>query len=948
MKQERIITYDLGADVITSVADFIDTHFISKGKDLSRIAIIFGGERPSLFLKRELAQRIKSCYFSPRFFTMDAFIDYILIQQAPFTKISEMDACYMIYIIAKHIAPSIVREQRFSEFLPWAREVMLFIDQLDMDDISNEVSRYIQEHATIGYDVPESINALLEHLIAIRERYHARMLERKSYARGFRYRQTSRVVGKMVCDEFETLLFCNFFFLHETEKKILSTFYKNKNAFFFFNGSQKDWPVLAECARNFQCAIEPQTGSSKHGTFPSISFYAGFDVHSQMSIIQSILKQIPEQDNTVIVLPNPDTIIPLLSEITSDIDNFNVSMGYPLKRSSFYSLCELIFKAQETRCNTTYYARDYLNVIRHPLIKNLIILRNPSITRVVIHKIEEILLGLEETDLGGQLFFPLQAIEECTELFVFVGRTLGHMGVESITRNELKSIIQTVHLLSFTLWEGIHSFAQFAKSMETFLDTLIRLSFLKNYPLNISVVKQIFSILDEFMSAEYKEEVFEEGEIFKLFTQYIEGKRIAFKGTPLKGLQILGLLETRALNFKNVIIMDVNEGVFPHVRISTPLIPREIMTALGLTSIEREEEIQRYHFMRLIESAQKVFIIYDDREDKEKSRFIEELLWRKQKDQASLVIEPVKKGSYTVNVMFAPRAVKKRSYIIDYLKNDFIFSATSINTYIKCPLRFYYQYVLHLREKEDFLEEPEGSDIGTFIHSLLEDAYKPFIGKKPDINKKFINSFLKIFTSRFEREFTKKMKSDSFMVQEVMCYRLKQFLENEQQRQVDIIHGIEKEYTNSLSLGRHSIKFTAKVDRIDEVNGTIVVIDYKTGGDILTPANIKTLETINCRDRVSIKKKIRSFQLPLYIYFVKNEYNNIPLDAALYNIRTVELVPFSSKIGESFPFTRSIPLCMNALCYVIEEILDPTIPFMPDNEEIMFCKNCPFQAMCCR
>ncbi len=946
MSGNRIITYDLKDDVIKTVADFIDANFIKKGKDLSKIGIIFGGERPSLFIKRELSRRVKKAYISPRFFGMDAFIDYIVRKNVNISKISEMDACHTIYTIAKQIAPMLVHERRFSEFLPWSREIMLFIDQLDMDEVSDKATRFIQEGADIGYDVPESVNALLEYIISIRNAYHAFMSEHKQYARGFRYLEASRIIKEIECDEFDALIFCNIFFLHQTERKILKILYDKGKTYLFFYGSQNEWPILADTASVFKCKIEPHTKDLYVKKEPKVSFYSGFDIHSQTSIAHKLIQNIKEPEETVLVLPDSDNIIPLLSEITSDVEDFNVSMGYPLKRSSLYSLLELIFKAQSTRRHGVYYVRDYLQVIRHPLIKNLYIFKNNAVTRVTVHKVEEVLLGIEPTDLGGSLFISLDKIVRCHDLFNIVGSTLKQMGYEVPSRDEFIDIIKEIHTFAFSIWENINSFIYFNEAMEKFLDMLIKSSYLKNYPLNLSITRQIFSILDEFAIATYKEETFDQEEIFELFKKYLEGKRISFKGTPLKGLQILGRLETRSLNFKNVIIMDVNEGIFPHVHVITPLIPRDIMIALGLRMIEREDEIQRYHFMRLINASENVCLIYDIGKDKERSRFIEEIIWQKEKKLKRLGVCPINKGSYNIKIKIEQKVINKQPYIVDFIKNKFVFSASSLNTYIKCPVRFYYQYMLHIEEKEDLFDEPEGKDIGNFIHTFLENIFKEYINKKPRIDRKFKDRFLKIFNEKFNTDFAKKMRADSFMVKQIMEYRLRQFLENEERRDVDAVLGVEKVYQGTIKVGKENIKIIAKVDRIDKKSDKVFVIDYKTGTNIEMPVTSNKLSTVDRYNRDLAKSYIRSFQIPLYIYFVQREYPKNCIDAALYNLRNTELIKFSEKVMEEYPYKKTMEHTMIALKDIIAEIINDNIPFIPTRDNSNYCLNCPFKALC--
>jgi hypothetical protein len=944
MKNDPVHTCLLSEDLIGTIADYLT----ERPRELSRIAIVFPGERPRHFLNRELSKRLSHSFFSPYYFTIDAFIDYVLLKNKPFTKVSEMDASYILYTIIKKNMPKLLPVVgTFSSFLPWARELIHIIDQLDIDCVEPDKLKSSQSFLSLGYDIPDGISELLENIYELRNALHAVLKTRSSFTRALRYTETLKVLDTIPLSEFDEVYFAGFFFMHEAEKRIIKKLYDRSQARFFFQGNASEWPVLKDVAHFFNLSIVTE----KEATLPfnECMLYAGFDTHSQASIAHRLLKDIARADekDTVIVLPNPDTVIPLLSELSIENNDFNVSMGYPLVRSSFYSLCELIFTAQESRRKDCYYSRDYLKVLRHPILKNLSNTKDAALTRAVIHKIEEFLLGMQDTAIGSSLFIDLSLVETLAELPQAVMNTLHDAESLHVTDDDIKSIVLEIHTLAFRLWEGVRSLDRFARTMETFIDGLLTFKvFSKDYPLNTNIVDRILGILDEIRIAEYRDETFDQSEIFTLFLKRVEGEKIAFKGTPLNGLQILGRLETRSLTFKNVIILDMNEGVMPQGVQSSALLPREVLTALGLQRIERAEEIERYHCMRLIRGAQNVSFVYDGRADKEKSRFIAELEWIRQQSSGTLASIPEARASYSLSLGDSQRVVKKEPYLIEYLKNEFVFSATSLNTYLECPLKFYYQYALRLKEKEDFLEEPEGADVGTFIHELLETELGIFVGKKPLYDEAFNNSFFAAFHKKFEAEFVRQMKSDSFAVREVMLYRLKQFLEYDAARPVASIIGLEKEYKGVLPLASCSINIVAKVDRIDRMDGgEIVVLDYKTGSKVKTPAKLSALEGCDLNDRKSIKKLVRSFQLPLYMYFVMQDFPDIPCDAGLYQLRNLDITYFSKKV-EEYPFSESLALTFSALESIVAELFNPGVPFDADHSNQATCEHCPFLGFC--
>lgn len=936
---DKIITYSFGEDFIGNLAYFVEENFLKKNKDISRLCFVFGGKRPALFLKKELANRMKKSFFPPNFFSMDEFIEYVTAKKELFSKITDMDACFIIYNLTKKISPDIlIKREKFSEFLPWAREILSFIEQLDLEDINIKSLKNIQKNAYIGYEIPESINTLLGNIITLRKAYHEILEERKIYSRGFTYLSASKIIKDLSFDEFDKILFCNFFYLHKTEKIIIKHLYDTEKAMLFFQGDENKWPVLKEISENFSCSIKPQKQFEPHYNF---SLHSGFDTHSQVCMAREIIKNIENPDDTVIVLPDAESLIPLLSEISFSVKKLNVSLGYPLKRSSLYSLFDSIFKAQFTKKESLYYSKDYLNVLRHPFIKNLKILKDPSITRVTIHKIEELLTGTIDNPLGGSLFINLSDIKNLDALYIFASDTLETMETE-VSRSELKNLVEEIHNYFFHFWENINTFSDFSMKLKNLLNFLVEKSPLHNYPPNFKVVEQLFSKTDELKNAIFNQEIFSQTDIFKIFLNLLENEMISFSGSSLQGLQILGLLETRALNFKNVIVMDVNESILPKLQIYEPLIPREVMINLGLNRFEKEEEIQRYQFMRLISSSENVHLIYGESRDREKSRFIENLVWEREKKENRLNVVPVHYGTFGIKVSPKKEKIKKSEEFILFLKN-FVYSASSLNTYIKCPLRFYYRYVLGLKEKDDLFEDIESSELGNFVHKLFEETFKNFVGRKPVIDENFRKYFFDVFDRQFKDTFEKRMKSDSFLIKEVMKFRLERFLDNENKRDVTEIIGVERLFDDEIELPEMKFKITSKIDRIDRLSdGTLFVIDYKTGSSAEKPT-IGRIEELDISSRESIKNIVKSFQLPLYFHMIQKNYRDDTINAAFYLLQTLEIKELLKDPEEQKQVIRK---CIKSLSSMVAEILNPDVPFSADDEDTNYCKNCPFPTLC--
>ncbi|MDD5044500.1 MAG: PD-(D/E)XK nuclease family protein [Candidatus Omnitrophica bacterium] len=938
---DKIIAYNLDEHFIEKLSSFIEGNFLGKSTDLSRLAIVFGGKRPALFLNRALSRKIKKSFVPPRYFSMDEFIEYIVSSHSPLAKISDLDACFAIYNLVREISPGILKKrEKFSQFLPWAREIAGFIEQLDIENIQPAALEEIKLKAQIGYDVPQTINTLLKDMARVRKKYHAFLEAKKIFSRGFTYLLASTNVKKSQFEEFDSILFCNLFYLSKTEEEVVKSIYTQGKAVLLFQGSEKEWPTLARLAKVFSHPIQPAK-PAKPGY--QLNIRSGFDTQSQAALVRTALSTVKNLESTVVVLPAPENVIPLLSEIASGIGDFNVSLGYPLKRSSLYSVFELIFKAQSSQKDAAYYTRDYLKVLMHPLIKNLKLFREPSVTRVLIHKIEEVLTGQEESELAASLFVRLEQIEGLELLYAEAEQTLKKMEIK-VKRGDLKETVKTLHALLFSSWVGLDSFKGFALALDSFCAYLVKNSYLAGYPMNLKALEKVLSIKDEVGLADFSKEKFSREDIFKIFMDKLAGEVTSFSGSPLKGLQVLGLFETRALNFENVIILDVNETILPRLRIFEPLVPRDVTVALGIDRLEKEEEIQRYQFMRLVSGGRQVNLIYEESKDKEKSRFIEELIWEKEKAENSLEAVVVRKASFQVKVLPKKLRIEKTPQVLRSLE-EMVFSASRVDTYIRCPLQFYYRYVLGLKEKEELSDDPEASDIGTFLHELLKEAFGKFLHKAPVIDEKFRDYFMRLYEQKFDSAFKNKMRSDSFMLKAIVDERLKSFLDAEAKRGIKEVLELEQERNFSVALDKKDYKFTAIVDRVDRLtDDSLLIIDYKSGSaelPVRSPDKIKEMEL----SRESVKHLIKSFQLPVYFYCIKNVYPALPLNVGLYHLRTADIDCYV-KQKDLNTVEDIMAVFKKPLGFILDEILSPYAVFQADDEEPRICENCAYFYLC--
>jgi len=918
-----IFTVDFTKNFIDELTGYLDREYLSVGRALDRVGIVFGGQRPAYFLKRALAIRIGKAFIPPRFYTIDGLMGELADISGKHRLLSAVEECYALFGLVRGLAPELLEGRgSFAQFMPWAGEILDFIGELDLEDISAGALKDIEASARIGYPVPASINALLEQVLTLREAFHRRLASKGWTRRTLQYLRAKENVHAAVLD-YDEVIFANFFYFHHTEEAVAKELYSRGQATLIFQGDQRKWPVLERIARRFGCDL--REGDQPTPTAFALNAYSAFDVHSEAAMARDILNTSGDLSSTVVILPDGQALIPLLSAFPSEMSGFNVSMGYPVKRGSLYTLLQCIFMAQVSRRGDRYYTRDYLAVLHHPLVRDLRLLADPAALGVLLHKTEEVLKGRIPGNLSGKLFVELSEIETDTVLFDEAGASL------ALPRSILSAEFKNLHHLLFAQWEGLNGLNGFGAALGVFLGQMRASGAMEAYPVNSSIAVKISEIKEMFERSSFEGEVFTIEELIKIFEGIAGRQMVSFSGTPLKGLQVLGLFETRSLNFDNVIIMDTNEGVLPKVEARASLIPREVMSQLGVDRLELEEEIQRYQFMRVISAAKNVHVIYQQNREKEPSRFLEELIWEQQVRLGKLKTFPARRVAFQTGVSRSMRQAVKTPRMLEYLRR-FTWSASSVNTYLKNPYEFYLRYVLGLREQDDLLDEPDAAVIGNFLHHFLEAVYRPFEGRRLELDAAFEGHFWALFERHFKAEFTAKRGSDDFLIRRVMEHKLKNFLSFEQRRmaQVTRLIAVEKDFTGTLNLLSGKYPFKTRVDRVEEhAGGMIAVLDYKTGSMDKLP--VRPLSLSDSPDRTEIFEKIHSFQLPLYMHFVSAAMPGLAVNAGLFLLRTADINYFFSDRFPQAPLASVIAPYWQALDVLLAEIMNPVVPF-EDND----------------
>ncbi|MDD5066638.1 MAG: PD-(D/E)XK nuclease family protein, partial [bacterium] len=737
------------------------------------------------------------------------------------------------------------------------------------------------------------------------------------------------------------------------EQKVIQYLHKKGKARIIWHGHPEEWEkVLKPLAHLFQGELEVIKGKEKPGT-NNINIYSGTDLHSQVMGVRQVLSREKLKD-TVIVLPLADTLFPLLSYGIENLrkekvlDQFNISMGYPLNRTSFFTLMNQILEIQKFTRNRDrkgmgpllYPGRQYMDILSSPFIKNM---KNDLVRPVILAISQALAGGLEKSPLKGLTLLCLQEIHKDKELLKAVRESSGITDEAMISQT-----IQMVHTRFFHDFEDIRTLEGLCERMEQLIDHILLNSEVRSYILSGEVFNRFFAAMNEIRKTSLSREELEKELVLDLFLFSLNHENISFETKPLQEMEIIGMLETRNLNFRNVVMLDVQEGVMPAEKKIDPLVPAGLYSVLGLPDHEKNQEMYRYYFTRLVRGAENVHLFYIQDESKQRSRYIEELIWKKEKEEKRLNALAVRKIFFPVRLISRQEkeiVIPKGNVILSKLKK-MSYSASGLDSYLRCRLKFYFEKVLGLKEEKKVREDIDQAERGILVHRILRDTFLPFMGQDLESRKypEMESHLLKTIEKHFQAQ---PSTGEYYLFRKITENHLKNFLKKDLERKTPfrVLH-LEKKWETHFPVNGQEVVLKGFIDRVDTMRDRVVIFDYKTGsllpGDSVDPdADIDTAE--------KIREHISSFQLPVYIrLFLDNE----PA-AKLENLEAVFISVLDST--EKFLFTgRSLAsftrekiytdFYLKALTNLLQEILDPEVPFTRYKDTD--CRDCPFIHLC--
>ena len=908
-------------------------HLLDKhGNNMSGVVALMPNHRSCIYLRQALRSGAAQTIWAPEIITLKDWI----FSRSTLNEIEPLEQVLELYEAFK----AKEGEETFEEFLSIARVTLSDFDEVDMQlTDAKPFFNFLERLQSLkvyepGEDETEYTIRYRKFWKLFRELYFAfreqLLASKKGYA-GMIYRDVAEIM-KLDQTTFglsDSFYLIGFSTLNKSEESIIEagSFFRNKKGLLRYDS--KLWQTDLISTRPLNLNI---VGVAKNiGQTRVVA-----------DILSNKLKLGPEgEKETAVIVLDEKLLNPLLAAVPENISALNISMGYPLKESpiaellrSLFSLHDNVERFKTKRKNQLrFYYKDIFDLFHHPYSAYLV----PG-KRVVSDFVEDI-RHYNRMMVSAEELNKKFAGSNIDKLFWYADNTRDFL-------NGLAGLVEALRI----------SFLELTESKEKDLTVDLELLFYINN--SITNLRNVLTYNTSGLTIE---------SVRKLLLEDLRNVRIPFDGEPVRGLQMMGMIETQCLDFKNVIVVSMNEGIFPSGKTQHSYIPFEMRKEF-LTTHREKDAYSAYLFYRLLQRSENVYLLYNTESDEmgggEKSRFILQL-----QHELKLVNPKATINDLVYSVDPPPPLpeemiviTKDESLLQKFIRDNEVFgiSPSAINTYINCSLQYYFRYIAQLREQDEVEESIEAATLGTAVHFVLENVYADIIDQP--VTPEFIEGIIKNrdwIDKLLHESLSKRFDGDSlrhgknYLLYRVCLKLINEFLKKEKEELKQLASAgldmkvllLEKSMQHQVQVGAHSIKIKGKVDRVDVSKGIISIADYKTG----TPYGSK-IATDDVSLFSSDPKYSKAMQLLTYawMYWRSNGSPDIQLRSGIYWLRDMSKGFDSLKMDGDERINSNVLLAFEeVLRKVMEELLNPDIPFIKTTEKER-CTHCEFVKICRR
>lgn len=900
---------------------------------LSDVKIVLPNKRAKVFLIESLKNHLESTSFAPTIINVEDFIQEI----SGLRTIDPIELLFEFYEVYLSVTEK-TKQQTFEEFATWAKTAIQDFNEIDRYLLNpSHVFSYLKDiEALKRWNLePSNTTKLIDthlefwsRLPLYYEFFYKHLKAKKVGYQGMLYREAVANLDSFTNQLQTQIVFAGFNALNQAEECIFKHLAnENKAKIYwdidevFLNDSYHDAGLFI---RKFKKEWKPFVNQDFEWVVNHFSEEKNIEIIGtpksigQAKIVGTIIEKIqsenPNLEKTAVVLGDENLLLPVLYGLPDSVDALNITMGYPSKNNPAQLLISKLFKLhtnakQRNEKSYTFYYKEVLDILNHPLVEPYC-------------KVEEVVKVINNNNFT---FFSNQ------KLF-------------SLYEEKYPNTDNKFFKLLFTRWDD--SISDILVNLNSILLTIK--SYLSNDDAEEKVTKAfVYSVFKTINKLTNYHETYNQIEslpsLQSIYKQIIDLAEVSFEGEPLSGLQVMGVLESRVLDFENVIITSVNEGKFPAGKSQNSFIPYDVKKELGLPTYKEKDAIYCYHFYHLLLRAKNVWLLYNTDNEGidagEKSRFITQLEIEKQpKHNITSTIY----NAVLPEKAYEPVSIPKTDKILTRLHEiatDKGFSPSSLTNYIRNPLQFYMQRILRINEADEVEENIAVNTLGTIIHNALEELYTPYLNQflvlhhmeamEAKIDEVILKHFKEIYK---EGEITKGKNLLAFEVAKRNVYNFLQ-LEKKDIEEGQAIKVLLLEASLSCEIEVKSlpfpIKIAGKVDRIEERNGTVRIIDYKTG-----KVDGNSLKIQDFGDLTSDIKNEKIIQLLCYALMFENHElkQNREVSAGIVSFKNMKngFLPFGLGKGKEAELVISTEILEDfklELEKLIVEIFNPEIPF---------------------
>jgi CRISPR/Cas system-associated exonuclease Cas4 (RecB family) len=941
------------------------------GETMHDITIVFPNRRSILYFNKYLSQIVNKPVWAPQCVTISAYIQ-------SFSELQKADDLLLLFDLYAVYCKIRNSNETFDNFYYWGELMLSDFDDIDkylvdaqnlFQNLSalkniNEQFSYLDDQQIEAiqqfwknFDQSKSskhregFSDLWQSMFIIYSEFRNVLLTKKLAYEGMIYREVSELINQSKFPDINStkVIFVGFNALNECEKNIFRHVNTLNKALFYWdydleyseNKIHEAGFFIRNNLTEFPSALT-KDNFNNFNTSKNISTLAIPSNVGQAKVVHQILSRsnmvIEDPENTAILLTDENLLIPVLHSIPDNIPDINITMGYLVQNSNIVALIESVGILQtqarvQNENESLYYHKHISSVCSHPVIMKLA---------------PEMLMFYENVVVPNNLIYIVKNKIPNSDLNKF------------IFRNNISATEFVNNLAEFIKYIGQHTIIEINENT------------IQRNEIELETLKVLFAAINRTADLLNQSTINVDIKLaFRILLKIIKSYKVPFEGEPLKGLQVMGFLESRSLDFENVIIIGVNEGNLPKTNVPASFIPYNLRYGFGLPTLEFRDAMYAYYFYRVLERAKNISLVYNTRADEmgasEVSRYITQLQYNgkfnvQQKVQTFNIISS-KANEILINK--DADIFKKLGKYIDGNENKSYLSPSAISNYIDCSLRFYFHYIAGIKEFEQPFEEIDPAVLGNILHSAMQELYNPYIDNYVDINilKKIIDDEIIIDTAlknaiaklyfRNNKNFENiEIKGRNMIIYRILQKYIRQIIYLDIENAPFKIIALEKNIsiiTDIISKNnKYNIRIGGNIDRVDSTNNYIRIIDYKTG---MVDTKFSTIDELFISpEKLKAKKEI--FQSLFYSLIYKNlNQPELPVQPNIYGLRKIFSDDFDSRIYfQKEPINNIDEIALNFsdnLKIILSEIYNTDWPFR-QTEDVSKCKNCVYKTICHR